>query len=261
MRNHKLKRLYVDSPLVSGGVIILSDSQHHYLRNVMRLSSNANMLVFNGQDGEWKVELTHCDKKTSQALVLEQTRTQPYQPDIWLCYAPIKNSHSEYMIEKSTELGVSRFQPILTQHTIVNRIKPEKIRAHSIDAAQQCGRLSLPEIGPLLPSLDKALQDWPESRRILLCDETGQGTPIAQALSSYTAQHQDSSEPWAIFIGPEGGFSHSELALLYKLPYVTSVSMGPRVMRADTAAIAALTCWQSHLGDWYDLPEFRQDTR
>ena len=161
------------------------------------------------------------------------------------------------MIEKATELGVKALQPMITNHTIVSRINADKIRNHTIDAAQQCGRLSLPELHPLAPSLDKLLSDWPTERHILLCDESGYGTPIAQTLTTISPQY--ATKPWAIFIGPEGGFSHDELAMLHKLPYVTAAGMGPRVMRADTAAIAALTCWQAHLGDWHVMPDFRQD--
>ncbi len=256
-----IPRIFTPQPLAAGVSIALAEAQAHYLRNVMRLNMADALLIFNGSDGEWRVEITDISKKSMTVQAREQTRPQAPETDLWLCFAPVKNVRTDFIAQKATELGVSALQPVITRRTIVTRVNEERLRANAIEAAEQCERLTVPDVLPTL-RLEAMLTAWPKDRRLLLCDETGGGKPILEALchpehseGSHTAGDSSltlrmTSLPWAILIGPEGGFAEEELALLRPLPYVVPVGLGPRILRADTAAVAALSCWQASLGDW-----------
>jgi 16S rRNA (uracil1498-N3)-methyltransferase len=174
-------------------------------------------------------------------------RDQVAEPDLWLCFAPVKRARIDYIAEKATELGVSVLQPIVTQHTIVERVNVERLRANAVEAAEQTERLSVPEVRAPV-DLTRLLGEWPAGRRLLMCDETGGGRPIAEMLTGLDADAR--AAPWAIVIGPEGGFAAAELDALRRIKDVTAVGLGPRILRADTAALAALSVWQSLIGDW-----------
>jgi 16S rRNA (uracil1498-N3)-methyltransferase len=208
------------------------------------LGAGDEVLVFNGRDGEWRGRIEDLRKKGGALSLVERTRAQERSPDLWLAFAPAKRGTPELVARAATELGVSALQPVTTRRTVVGRVNTERLRANAVEAAEQCGRLTVPAV--LKPiALDTLLADWPADRRLMLCDETGGGVPIAQALSA-----QDRAAPWAVLVGPEGGFDPSELDVLGKQPIVTSVGLGPRILRAETAAIAALACWQALVGDW-----------
>lgn len=230
----------------------LSKEQAHYLVNVMRKRDGDEIMLFNGKDGEWLAYINSSSKKHCILVVKEKARGQTTQPDIWLCFAPVKNAPITNIIRQATELGVSCLQPVITQHTVITRVNTEKFAANAIEAAEQSERLSIPEI--LEPkNLDKLLSGWDLGRKLILCDETGGGMPMAQALSKL-----EKGQKYAVLIGPEGGFSESEFALLRNQPYIVPVGMGPRILRADTAAIVALAGVFSILGDWNEKPSFRQ---
>ncbi|HLI12998.1 MAG TPA: 16S rRNA (uracil(1498)-N(3))-methyltransferase [Alphaproteobacteria bacterium] len=238
-------RLFVDQALAPGVAVGLGAEQAHYLRSVMRLSAGAPLLLFNGRDGEWRARLDGLGKGWASCAVESRTRIQDRGPDLWLVFAPIKRARIDFVAEKATELGVSGLWPVFTRWTAVGRVNVERLRANAIEAAEQCGRLSVPEIFPAA-TLDEMLARWPAERRVLLCDETGTAASITAALAGSDAAFG----PWAVMTGPEGGFSADELDRLKKLPIVTAASLGPRVLRADTAALAALACWQALAGDW-----------
>jgi len=240
-------RLFVEADLASGIEAPLSEAQAHYLRHVMRRADGAPLVLFNGRDGEWRATLALRGKKAAAATVGERTREQAAEPDLWLCFAPIKRARIDMIAEKATELGVALLQPVLTQHTAVERVNVERLRANAIEAAEQTERLTAPEVRKPV-ELAKLLADWPADRRLLMADETGGGPPIAEALAALDEQAR--AAPWAILIGPEGGFAADELATLRRMKNVTAVGLGPRILRADTAALAALACWQSLVGDW-----------
>ncbi len=245
-------RLFVDSALNAGAVLPLNRKKAHYLTHVMRCKLADRLYVFNGREGEWLAEVASVKKRDVELRALEQRCTQVAVPDIWLLFAPIKQGAIDFLVQKATELGVSRLIPVITDRTAVTRVNTERLRANAIEAAEQSGRLCVPEIAEpqklsLLP------KSWDTSRNILFCDETGKGEPIEIALKKRAHPHpvpRPPGEGWTILTGPEGGFSDAEIAALRALPYVTSVSLGPRILRADTAALAALACWQAVLGDW-----------
>jgi 16S rRNA (uracil1498-N3)-methyltransferase len=238
-------RLFVEDDLAPGGITALAPAQAHYLRNVMRLAPGASLLLFNGRDGEWRARIAILGKGKSACAIEEQTRPQAAEPDLWLLFAPIKRAPLDLLAQKATELGVAALWPVFTQRTAVARINEARLRANAIEGAEQSGRLSVPAIIPAAP-LEHALARWPDRRRLLLCDETGAGEPIAAALGRLAAE----PGPAAILTGPEGGFTPSELDRLRKLSICTAVGLGPRTLRADTAALAALACWQALAGDW-----------
>ena len=252
-------RLFIEAGLTAGSEAALDEAQAHYLRNVMRRADGAPLLLFNGRDGEWKAELSLRGKKGAAAQVTEQTRPQAAEPDIWLCFAPIKRARIDYIAEKATELGVALLQPVLTQHTAVERVNVERLRANAVEAAEQTERLSVPEVRPPI-DLMRLLSEWPAGRRLLMCDETGGGPPIVEVLAGLDAAAR--AAPWAIVIGPEGGFAERELTALRRMKDVTAVGLGPRILRADTAALAALACWQALVGDWRQpTPRLSSDYR
>ena len=240
-------RLFVEADLSSGSEAALSEAQMHYLRHVMRREEGADLLLFNGRDGEWQARLSLRGKKVAVAEVGERTREQVAEPDIWLCFAPVKRARIDYIAEKATELGVAVLQPMITRHTNVERVNVERLRANAVEAAEQTERLSVPEVHEPI-DLTGLLATWPAERRLLMCDETGGGPPIGEALGGLDEAAR--AAPWAIVIGPEGGFADAELAALRRMKDVVAVGLGPRILRADTAALAALACWQSIVGDW-----------
>ncbi|HUL05620.1 MAG TPA: 16S rRNA (uracil(1498)-N(3))-methyltransferase [Candidatus Acidoferrum sp.] len=246
-------RLFVDAPLGAGGEIRLADERVHYLRHVLRLERGAPVDLFNGRDGEWRSSLVAVAKTQATLAVERQLRPQAGGPDLWLVFAPIKRARIDGVVEKATELGVAALLPVVTQHTAVERVKTDRLQAIVVAASEQCERLNVPEVREPV-TFGKLLAAWPTERRLLLCAEAGDARPIAEALQSHV---KDSAAPWAVVIGPEGGFARSELDALAKLPFVMPVGLGPRILRADTAALAALACWQAILGDGQQRPPHR----
>jgi 16S rRNA (uracil1498-N3)-methyltransferase len=234
-------RLYVEGDLVPGAEVPLDPAQVHYLKNVMRRAPGDAVRLFNGRHGEWQARVAVLGKGKGAVAVDTQTRAQAPEPDLWLLAAPIKRTAIDFVAAKATELGASAIQPVFTRRTAVTRVNVDRIRANMIEAAEQCERLSVPEARAAAP-LDKVLASWPARRRLLFCDETRDGRPIADALASERAKMP---EPWAILIGPEGGFAPEELLRIRALPGVVPVSLGARLLRADTAALAALAIWQA----------------
>lgn len=233
-------RLHVDQPLGPGQAVALDESRANYLFAVMRLPVGASVLLFNGRDGEWRAEVAEATKRRGILVCRDQTRPQAMPPDLWLLFAPIKKARTDFIVEKAVELGVQRVLPVQTRRTNAERLRQDKMTAHAIEAAEQCGATYVPEVADLVP-LDRLLRQWPEGRRLYWCDETALGQP---------ATLTPVSGPAAILIGPEGGFDPGEIQRLRGLPYVVPLSLGPRILRADTAAVAAITLWQAACGDW-----------
>ena len=241
MKDAKI-RLFVEHPLGQGQSIALSRNQAHYLFGVMRLAVGDSMLVFNGSAGEWRAEVGEAGKRGGALTVQAQTKAQQDPPDLWLLFAPIKKARTDFIVEKAAEMGAARICPVQTEFTNAERIRQDRLQAHAIEAAEQCGGTFVPEVVDLA-RLERLLEDWPEERHLMFCDEALAGT--ASALPG-----RPGGAPWAILIGPEGGFSEAERAWLRALPQAHPVSLGPRILRADTAAVAAMTLWQVMLGDW-----------
>lgn len=241
MGNAKI-RLFVDQPLGAGQVFALNEGQANYLFAVMRLGVGDSILAFDGQNGEWRAEVVEAGKRKGLLVCRDQTAPLRMPPDLWLLFAPIKKARTDFIVEKATELGVARVMPVQTRFTNADRIRPDKLRAHAVEAAEQCGGTYVPVVDDVTP-LAKVLEAWPADRRILWCNEHLAG--VAEALPK-----RAEPGPWAVLIGPEGGFSPEEQARLSAMPQVVQASLGPRILRADTAAVAALTLWQAHLGDW-----------
>lgn len=237
-------RLCVDQALGPGQSVALSEAQAHYLFGVMREAAGAHLLLFNGRDGEWLAEVAEAGRRTGRLLCLERTRAQDAAPDLWLLFAPVKKARTDLIVEKAVELGVARLLPVLTGFTNAERFRRDKALAHVREAAEQCGRLTIPEVTEPAP-LARVLAGWSPGRRILWADEAEAGQGSARdTLAAATPG------PWAALVGPEGGFSPAERDRLRAAPFVTPVSLGPRILRAETAAVALLALWQAHLGDW-----------
>ena len=235
-------RLYVDQPLGAGQAVALGPDQSHYLFSVMRLGLNAEVALFNGRDGEWRGVIEQALKRGGIARCTEQTRPQIVPPDLWLLFAPIKKARTDFIVEKAVELGAARIQPVQTRHTNSERIRQDRLQAHAVEAAEQCEATFVPPVADLV-ALDRLLAGWPQDRRILWADES-----LTLAKTALLAEPRGGK--WAILIGPEGGFSAEEQKTLRAMPQVLPVSMGPRILRADTAAVAAMALWQAVLGDW-----------
>lgn len=235
-------RLYVDQPLGQGQSVELTREQAHYLFGVMRLSVGGSVALFNGKDGEWLAEVAEAGKRGGVLSCVEQTKPLQLPPDLWLLFAPIKKARTDFIVEKATEMGAARILPVQTEFTNSERIRQDRLQAHAVEAAEQCGGTYVPEVADL-QRLDRALDTWPKGRNLMFCDEAEAGSALRLAAN-------EKGQPWAILIGPEGGFSDKERARLNTLPYAHVVSLGPRILRADTAAVAALTMWQLALGDW-----------
>lgn len=236
-------RLYVDPPLLTGASVALRAEQVHYLRNVLRLSPGVEVAMFNGRDGEWAGRIDELGKDRGQLIADRQLRPQTNAPDIWLLFAPIKRDAIDLVAEKSSELGASRIWPVITRHTDVARVNTDRLRANAIEAAEQSERLCVPEVREPT-DLPKALASWPANRPLIVCAELGEAPPIASVISKLPAG------PVAILIGPEGGFARSELEMVLDKPFAHTARLGPRILRAETAAFAAITCWQALRGDW-----------
>ncbi|HEX4889322.1 MAG TPA: 16S rRNA (uracil(1498)-N(3))-methyltransferase [Alphaproteobacteria bacterium] len=242
-------RIYIDAPLSPGAQIALSREQAHYLRNVMRRSAGGTIGLFNGRDGEWRASLTELGKQHALATLDEQIQAQRGTPDLWLICALIKRARLETIAEKAAELGVREIHPVITEYTHAPRMNTDRLAAITIEAAEQCGLVSIPKLCEP-EKLHNMLDHWPSARRILFCDEAGAGSAaLARLQAAATPQ-----APWAVLIGPEGGFSPAERDRLLAMPQTLAVSLGPRILRADTAAIAALGLWQSVCGDWDNAP-------
>ncbi len=234
-------RLYVEQPLGEGQTVSLTKEQAHYLFGVMRLSEGTIVSLFNGKDGEWDAEIAQAGKKAGSLTCVVQTRPLQMPPDLWLYFAPIKKDRTDFIVEKASELGAARIIPVQTDFTNSGRVNRDRLQAHALEAAEQCGGTYVPEVAEMV-KLGQVLDYWDNGRQLMFCDEAlvGAGEVLKEV----------SAGPWAILIGPEGGFSDAERARLRSMPYAHSVSLGPRILRADTAAVAALTIWQQHLGDW-----------
>jgi 16S rRNA (uracil1498-N3)-methyltransferase len=247
-----IPRLYVTADLAAGAVIAVDDRAAHYLRNVLRRVAGDTVTVFNGRDGEFSSAISTCDKRRVELRLAELSRPQETGPDVWLCFAPLKKDAVDFLVEKATELGVSAFHPVFTQHTSASRLNEERLAANAIEAAEQCERLTVPMVAPAM-TLEKCLAGWLPERHLILCAEAGPVLPMADALHRFTGTPAK-PHSWAILCGPEGGFARSELDRLAKLPFVTPVGLGPRILRADTAALAALAIFQAVLGDGTQRP-------
>jgi len=239
-------RLFVPDDLTAGATVALAAEQAHYLTNVMRAQIGDGVALFNGRDGEWAGEIVARGKRTVELRLGARLREQAREPDLWLAFAPIKRGRIDFVAAKATELGVARLLPVLTARTQMTRVNVARLYANAIEAAEQCERLTVPEVAEPQPLAD-LLAGWPGERRLLVGDETGGGRPIAEVASELA---RGASLPCAVLVGPEGGFTAGELDALANLPFVTKIGLGPRVMRADTAAIAALSVIQAIAGDW-----------
>jgi 16S rRNA (uracil1498-N3)-methyltransferase len=239
-------RLYVDAPLTPGDVVALEAAQTHYLLHVLRLPPGAGVLVFNGRDGEWLATLKSVGKRAANLTLENQTRLQTAAGDLHYLFAPLKHARLDYMVQKAVELGVSRLQPVITRHTQPARINLERMRANAIEAAEQCGILTLPEIDPPL-DLFQAIEELDPNRVVVFCDEAAEQPDPLAALATL---RDKAGHSLAVLVGPEGGFAEEERAALLRRPRVVRLLLGPRIMRADTAAVAGLTLVQAVLGDW-----------
>ena len=240
-------RLFVDAPLSAGATVPLQGDSRHYLINVLRLGLGDVVHIFNGRDGEWASEITDLTKKAMVLTAQEQTRGQSCEPDVWLVFAPVKKARVDFIAQKATELGVSRLMPVFTHHTSSERVKVERLQANAIEAAEQCERLNVPGVDAPRKLVD-VLSDWPPDRAIMFCDEDLSASNAVEALSNLDEATKNAS--WAILIGPEGGFSDDERKMIRAMDKSVPVTLGPRILRADTAALAAISLWQSVLGDW-----------
>ncbi len=239
----RAQRLFVDADLSAGAEVAADSDQANYLLNVLRRKGGDTILLFNGRDGEWRARIAAARKRTCVLIAEEQVRAQTPLPDLHYLYAPLKHARLDYMVQKAVEMGAGRLRPVMTELTQVGRVNTRRMRANAIEAAEQCGILAIPEIDAPRKLAD-ALAEWDGSRRLVFCDE---GAPSANPAA---ALQRLARGPAALLIGPEGGFSEAERRDLLARPYVTALSLGPRILRADTAAVAALALVQTFIGDW-----------
>lgn len=237
------QRLYVDAPLAAGEPIRCSSEQANYLRNVLRLGESAEVLIFNGIDGEWRARLALEGKRGCALEPLEQVRQQEAGPEIHYFFAPLKRARLDYLVQKATELGAASLLPVLTRYTVAERVNLERMRSNAIEAAEQCGILRIPEIAEP-EKLDRVLAHWDRALPLIFCDERA---PIRDPIEALRGVEPG---PVGVLIGPEGGFAPGEREQLVAQPFAVQISLGPRIMRADTAAIAALALVNAVLGDW-----------
>lgn len=238
-------RLFVDAPLATGGSLRIEGGQAHYLLNVMRLAEGAVVKLFDDVSGEYLARVSARGKRDLMLEIEGQTRPREAVPDFWLCAAPIKKARFDFLAEKACELGVARFVPVLTERAVVDKVKDDRLRGTMIEAAEQCERTALPEIAPLT-RLDALLKGWPQGRHLFFADERlhdSGGLSLAQALATHAG-------PAAVLIGPEGGFTDGENTAIRGHEAAVPVSLGPRILRAETAAIAAISVWMAARGDW-----------
>jgi 16S rRNA (uracil1498-N3)-methyltransferase len=234
-----LPRLFVEQPLTQDQQLTLDGPAANYLGTVLRLKPGAQVKLFDDHSGEWLAEVVASERRAVTLRVARHLKPREAVPDLWLLAAPIKKGRIDWLMEKACELGVARIVPVLTARTIVDRLNQDRLRAHLVEAAEQCGRTALPELGDLT-KLDTLLKQWPADRQLLFADETG-GAPLPQAARP---------GPAAILIGPEGGFTDPERAAICALPQARAITLGPRILRADTAMAAATALWMAHAGDW-----------
>ena len=234
-------RLFVDHTLGEAQSVPLNKDQAHYIFSVMRKSIGETILIFDGNNGEWEASIEEISKKSGVLFCIKQTKPQIMPPDLWLFFCPLKKVRTDFIVEKATELGVARIIPVQTEHTNVDRIKLSRLSAHAIEAAEQCGGTYIPKIEEL-QKIKEVLENFPPNRRLLFCDEKLQASEV-------NLENLKKGK-WAILVGPEGGFSEIERNYLKELKFTFSISLGPRILRADTAAVTAISLWQNYLGDW-----------
>lgn len=235
-----IPRLHIDQPLAEGESLTLDRAAANYLFNVMRLGPGGAVEVFNGRDGSWRAEVAAVGKRGGVLLAVERTAPQRDPPDLWLLFAPIKKTRTDFIVEKAAELGVARILPVSTDFTNSGRVNRERLRAHAVEAVEQCGGTFVPKVDDIAP-LSRLLDDWDAGRSLWFCDEASAGAGAETDARDGAA---------AILIGPEGGFSDREREKLYAFSFVRAMTLGPRILRADTAVVSALTLWQSRSGDW-----------
>ena len=240
---HRVPRVYHEGPLAMGAEVGLDAAQAHYLRNVMRLAEGDAVRLFNGRDGEWLCVITALKKKAGAARCEEKLAEPAPPPDIDYVFAPLKSGRLDYIVQKATEMGARRLRPVFTRHTVARKVNRHKLIANAIEAAEQCNLVFVPKVLEAEP-LEKVLSGWDAARQIVYCDEAA---PIADPIEALRRVPQG---PLAVLIGPEGGFAPEEQEMLRRLPFVHAIRMGPRIMRADTAGVAALALVQAVLGDW-----------
>jgi len=241
--NFRLQRLFVESDIRQGSAVPVGDGQYNYLHNVLRLEDGTDVLAFNGRDGEWLVRLRYPSKKKIVLEPVELTRPQPAQSDLHYLFAPLKVGRLDYLVQKAVEMGAGVLQPVMTQHVQGRIGSIDRLRANAVEAAEQCGILAIPDVREPVRLMD-LLEAWDAGRRIVYCDEGAATNNPMSALRGITEKHH------ALLIGPEGGFSAEEQVLLRGLPFVTAIPLGPRILRADTAAVAAMAVIQATVGDW-----------
>ncbi|MER8385739.1 16S rRNA (uracil(1498)-N(3))-methyltransferase [Mesorhizobium sp. M0166] len=241
--NYKMQRLFVPDELGPDIEFDVGPQQSHYLSHVLRLGEGAEILVFNGRDGEWSAAIAAKSKKAVRLKMMELQRPQPPLPDLVYCFAPLKQGRLDYLVQKAVEMGAGILQPVITQHTQVAKPGIERLRANVVEAAEQCGILAVPELREA-EKFERLLSNWDRERRLIFCDEdasTNNPLPALQAVREGKL---------GLLVGPEGGFSDDERRMLRALPFVTAIPLGPRILRADTAAVAALALIQATIGDW-----------
>lgn len=241
--NYRMQRLFLPHGLTQNAVVEPDAQQSHYLSHVLRLKPAAKLLVFNGRDGEWLCEVAAVEKKKVLLRLLAQVRPQPPHPDLLYCFAPLKAGRLDYLVQKAVEMGAGVLQPVITQHTQMSTIGTDRLRANVVEAAEQCGILAIPRVEDAI-KLDRLLWLWEPGRRLIFCDE---GADTNNPIPALTAVAE---RKLGLLVGPEGGFSDEERQQLRALPYVTPIPLGPRILRADTAAVAALAVIQATIGDW-----------
>lgn len=255
MAERIVTRLFVEAPLSNNARVMLSLDHAHFLRSVLRLSPGARLALFNGKDGEWLAELDSIGKKQASAAVLEQRREQQSSLPLELVFAPVKKGPMDFLVQKSVELGVTGLHPVATARTQGERLKEDRIRAQCIEAAEQCERLDVPAVHPLR-KLEAFLDDWPGEKPLFVCAEAGEAEPLPTVLRDLGSEKLRVSGN-GLMTGPEGGFSPGELVFLRERPFVTLVGLGPRILRAETAAAVGLTIWQAIIGDMAERPPER----
>jgi 16S rRNA (uracil1498-N3)-methyltransferase len=241
--NYRMQRLFVPHEIAQGLEIEADVQQSHYLANVLRLGERAQLLLFNGRDGEWLAQVATVAKKRVTLAPVTQTRIQPEHPNLVYCFAPLKQGRLDYLVQKAVEMGAGLLQPVITQHTQMSTVGIDRLLANVIEAAEQCGILAIPRVAEVV-KLDRVLWEWEPGRQLIFCDESAETNNPAPILKTI------SSRKLGLLIGPEGGFSEDERRQLRALPFVTPIPLGPRILRADTAAVAALAVIQATIGDW-----------